>query len=123
MFIYRQSTGELISSVMEKVLISGYSGSGVYKNNPDAEQLHNKGPIPQGEWGILGPPVDTSSHGPYVIHLYPKPGTETYERSGFLIHGDSKVIPGDASKGCIILPLKVRQFIWNSNDRDLKVIP
>ncbi len=38
-----------------------------------------------------------------------------------MIHGDSTTEPGQASQGCIILPLQIRKKIWDSNDRDLRV--
>lgn len=122
MFIWSQSKGTLHSTIADKNIGNGYSGAVGYKNDPEAQKVHNKGPIPQGEWGILGPPVDTATHGPYVIHLFAKPGTDTFGRSGFLIHGDSIEHPGQASEGCIILPRSVREFIWNSNDHDLQVV-
>ena len=130
MFEYQQSTG-VIKAIPTSPWQNhpylypgrGYSGAGVFKNNPEAESLKDKGPIPKGEYGILGPPAQTADHGPYVLHLYAKPGTETYGRSGFLIHGDSVTDPGTASKGCIVLDRRIRQIIWESGDRDLRVIP
>lgn len=125
MFIYQQSTGRLSSDRVDDghYFAQGYSGQGTGKNNPLVQGVHNVGPIPQGMWGILGPPVDTATHGPYVLHLYAKSGTEAFGRSGFLIHGDSLEHPGQASQGCVILPRTVREHIWNSEDRDWKVIP
>ena len=122
MLTYKQSTGELFVGNDRLPLIQGYSGADKYKNDPLSQAVHNKGPIPQGEWGIVGPPVDTATHGPNVLHLYPKPGTETYGRSGFLIHGDSIAHPGEASEGCIVLPSSVRIYIWKAGDLDLRVV-
>ena len=117
---YSQKSGELDRD--DAKVATGYSGAGTGKNNPEMQHIHNVGPIPQGEWTITGPPVDTKTHGPYVLKLAPNTETETFGRSGFLMHGDSKDHPGTASQGCIIVPKSVREQVWNSGDRDLKVI-
>lgn len=98
----------------------GYSGAGDGKNNPAMQDVPNVGPLPRGSYTI-GEPSDTKTHGPYVLHLTPDPANEMFGRSGFLIHGDSVVHPGTASEGCIILPRKVREQVWDSGDRDLEV--
>ena len=117
---YSQKTGELLQNG-EHVAI-GYSGAADGKNNPEMQEVHNVGPIPRGDWAINGPPVDSRDHGPYVLRLEPGPATETHGRSGFLMHGDSKIHPGTASHGCIILPRAVREHVWQSGDRDLEVV-
>lgn len=86
------------------------------------QAVHDVGPIPQGEWTIVGPPVNTAGHGPYVLLLEPATATNTFGRSGFLMHGDSIESPGCASHGCVILPRAVREQVWNSGDRDLQVV-
>jgi len=86
------------------------------------QSVRNVGPIPQGDWTINGPPVNAAEHGLYVLRLGPKDGTETFGRTGFLMHGDSKSAPGTASQGCVIMPRTVREQVWNSGDRDLQVV-
>jgi hypothetical protein len=117
---YAQKTGELQQD--GKPVATGYSGAGAGKNNPEMEKVHNLGPIPQGEWTIVGPPINTQEHGPYVLKLEPGAKTTTFGRSGFLMHGDSKKSPGSASQGCVILPRTVREQVWKSGDRDLEVV-
>ena len=117
---YAQRTGEFQQD--GRHVARGYSGAGAGKNNPTMQQVPNVGPIPQGDWTIAGPPVNTHDHGPYVLALKPAPTTETYGRSGFLMHGDSIESPGCASHGCLIMPRPVRERVWNSGDRDLKVV-
>ena len=117
---YAQRTGELLQD--GKHVSTGYSGAGVGKNNPDMENAAEVGPIPRGEWRISGPPVNSRDHGPYVLRLKPEPNTETFGRSGFLMHGDSKEHPGSASHGCVILPRAVRESVWKSGDRELRVV-
>jgi len=117
---YSQKTGELQQDGQS--VATGYSGSGPGKNNPEMQTVHNVGPIPQGDWTISGPPTNTAEHGPYVLRLNPDTATETFGRSGFLMHGDSKTAPGMASQGCVILPREVREKVWQSGDRDLEVV-
>jgi hypothetical protein len=117
---YSQKSGELDQNGNR--VATGYSGAGTGKNNPEMQHVHNVGPIPQGDWTITGPPVDTKTHGPYVLKLAPTIETETFGRSGFLMHGDSREHPGTASEGCIIVPRAVREEVWKSGDRDLKVV-
>lgn len=116
---YRQETGELLHEGAH--VATGYSGAGPGKNNPQMQTVPNVGPIPQGDWTIVGPPADTEQHGPYVLKLQPDEQTETFGRSGFLMHGDSKESPGSASHGCVVLPRPVREQVWESGDRDLEV--
>lgn len=119
-YTYKISTGEL--SENGTYIAQGYSGYGEHKNNPDSTNLSDLGPIPAGIW-IMGTSFDSPEHGPLCIHLSPETGTETYGRSGFLIHGDSLKHPGEASKGCIILPRATRQEMFLSDDKILNVIP
>ena len=119
MWNYVQRTGELSRNGIR--LSTGYSGSGLGKNNPDQQDIHDVGPIPTGEWEICGPPYNTMTHGPYILRLEPKPGTATFGRVGFLMHGDSLVRPGEASKGCIIMGRIARTKVWESGDHDLLV--
>lgn len=117
---YAQKTGDLEQD--GRHVATGYSGAGDGKNNPNMQDVRNVGPIPEGDWTIDGPPINTENHGPYVLLLNPTAETETFGRSGFLMHGDSKEHPGGASEGCVILPRAVREKVWTSGDRDLKVV-
>lgn len=116
---YEQVTGRLLYN--GDLVAIGYSGAGEGKNNPAMEDVHNVGPTPKGKYEI-GPPVDTTTHGPYVLRLTACAGNDMCGRSGFLIHGDSVSKPGTASQGCIIMPRAVREKIWNSGDHSLEVI-
>ena len=117
---YSQKTGELQQDGNH--VGSGYSGANSGKNNPEMETVPNAGPIPRGDWTIVGPPVNTSKHGPYVLALEPSVDTPTFGRDGFLLHSDSKESPGCASHGCVIMPRTVREQVWDSGDRDLRVV-
>lgn len=120
MWTYRQNTGELLHD--GALVAKGYSGHEEGYDNPALQHVRCVGPIPQGKWIVEGPPFDTEIHGPFVLRLQPAPGTNTFGRSGFLMHGDSKRHPGMASEGCIIMARPVREQVWDSGDRDLEVI-
>lgn len=116
---YEQLTGRLFRPDGSLIGI-GYSGAFECKNVPEAQPIKNRGPIPIGIYHI-GPPVDTFTHGPFVLHLLPDPANDMFGRKGFLIHGDSVVAPGTASEGCIIMSPDVRHAIAESDDSDLVV--
>ena len=120
MWTYAQQTGALLQN--GNPVATGYSGFDDGKNNPAMQAVANAGPIPQGEWTIVGPPANTPDHGPFVLRLQPAPGTNTFGRSGFLMHGDSIESPGCASHGCVIMPRTVREMVWSSGDTELEVV-
>ena len=101
-----------------------YSGFGEGKNNGALQQVHDIGPIPRGHWAIGDPECVTEigPHGPFVLPLRAREGTETYGRLGFLIHGDSVQHAGQASHGCIIVDRHTREAIAASHDHDLEVV-
>ena len=117
---YEIKPGRLRDKTGQQVEI-GYSGFGDGKNNPAMQNHPDMGPIPVGTYTI-GVPHDTESHGPYVMSLTPAPANQMFGRSGFLMHGDSRVHPGSASHGCIIMPRPTREMVWNSNDHQLQVV-
>lgn len=119
MMEYKISTGEF-NDGQETVI--GYSGNGPDKNNFGSIAIHDHGPIPPGMW-YVGTAFDDAKHGPCVMRLTPASETETFGRSGFLIHGDSIEHPGEASNGCIILPRQTRERINQSLDKSLLVTP
>jgi hypothetical protein len=121
MWTYAQATGALLQDGHQ--VATGYSGADEGKNNPAMQAVHDVGPIPQGDWTIEGPPIDTAEHGPFVLTLTPSAATNTFGRSGFLMHGDSIRAPGTASKGCIIMAHVAREQVWNSGDTELEVVP
>lgn len=118
MWQYSQHTGELtVAGVFEG---TGYSGHGLGRNNPEAQELPNTGPIPQGRYQI-GSAYEHPHLGPCVMNLDPINGTNTFGRSAFRIHGDNA--RHDASQGCVILGPSIRRLIAASPDRELLVIP
>jgi len=119
MWTYDQATGELKHG--GAAIAVGYSGNGAGKNNPDAQAIHDVGPIPRGAW-IIGSVVEGSHLGPHVMSLIPTPLTATLGRTGFFIHGDSIADPGHGSCGCVILDPYTRGRLAETKDRYLQVI-
>jgi hypothetical protein len=118
---WKQADGLLVSDAGEYIC-AGYSGCAEGKNNPAMQTVANVGPIPCGLYDV-GSPCDTEAHGPYVLPLTPHEGNEMFGRGGFLIHGDSKLRPGTASKGCIILARWARELIVKDGVDSIEVIP
>lgn len=121
MWQYKQSTGELtlIGENYETVEGHGYSGFEAGKNNPAMQDIPCVGPIPQGSYMIRGA-INSPTHGPLAMPLVPAASNQMFGRSEFLIHGDSIEDPGNASRGCIILPHDVRVAINASEDAEAR---
>jgi hypothetical protein len=119
--IYEQKTGRLLLD--DALFGQGYSGFGPGKNNPEMQEEAGIGPLPCGVYAISEAVEESTTHGPFVLRLTPFKATNTFGRSGFLIHGDSKEHPGLASHGCIILPRSVREAIHARALRWVSVIP
>ena len=123
---YSQSTGDLTyvdAETGERYHIDrGYSGQGEGLNNPAMQDEPDVGPIPQGTYDI-GPQRYSPRTGPGVMDLTPRPGTDTFERDFFQIHGDNPCRCQSASTGCIVLSPNTRRMINNSGDRELRVVP
>ena len=120
MFTYEQATGKL-TDPQGKLIGTGYSGKDWGKNQPDTQSVGSMGPIPEGLY-LIGAARDTITHGPFVLPLTPDPANRMYGRNNFLVHGDSVLNPGEASEGCIILPIVTRRAIASSDDNLLQVI-
>lgn len=124
MWQWDQSKGELTRN--GSFVSIGYSGKGRGKNNPSLQGVAGIGPIPCGMWQITDM-YNSPNVGPYAIRLEAMDGTlndkhDATGRGAFRIHGDSIKAPGTASRGCIILPRAIRERIWKSGDRQLKVV-
>ena len=141
MWVYHQ-VNALVVDRYEREYRGNYAGKGEGKNNPVFQYIHNGcrwdsttnlwvpveglrpgdwGPLPRGMYTIQEP-VDTETHGPYVLWLTPDKDNEMFGRSGFGWHGDSKEHPGLASEGCIVSPRAWRELAWGSKDHILQVV-
>lgn len=114
---YEQATGELTRD--GAFVGTGYSGTGMGRDNTAFEATEGVGPIPRGQYTI-GPVRNSARLGPCVMNLEPSLMTDTFGRSLFRIHGDNR--RNDASHGCIILGPLIRQAIADSGDTDLEVV-
>jgi hypothetical protein len=106
-------------TALGELLGTGYAGHGAGVNNPALEAVHDTGPLPQGIYTI-NPPVNTTTHGPYVMWLTPDPLNQMFGRSGFGIHADEIANPGKqlASSGCIVMSGQAREAIWAAAQAD-----
>lgn len=115
---YHQNTGQLAWH-NQKIGV-GYSGLGSGRNNPNEEKTRNVGPIPRGRYRI-GPAHTHRTKGPWTMTLTPN-GHTAHGRTAFLVHGDSRTNPGNASEGCIVLPPDIRIRMARSGDTVLEVV-
>src|SRR5580692_4900700 len=118
MLTYSQSSGQM-HDASGTLLGTGYAGHSAGVNNPALQAIPNTGPLPQGIYTI-NPPVDTTTHGPYVMWLTPDPANQMFGRSAFGIHADEIANPGKhlASTGCIVMSNQARIAIWTAAQAD-----
>jgi lipoprotein-anchoring transpeptidase ErfK/SrfK len=119
MLKWSQSKGELTKN--GEFWARGYSGHGDGINNPAYQQVHDVGPLPQGQYKIL-PPTNSPRTGPFTLPLIALDIDKCFGRSDFRIHGDNAQGNQSASHGCIILPRAVRERINGEIDRTIEVI-
>jgi hypothetical protein len=122
-WVYSQSTGQIThvdSNGNSSNVGSGYAGHGDGRNNPAMQDVPNTGPLPQGTYDI-GAGHYSSNTGPNTMNLTPQPGTNTFGRDLFRIHGNNST--NDASHGCVVAGPNIRNQINNSSDRVLRVVP
>jgi hypothetical protein len=96
--IYHIKTGLL--ELGHRLYMAG-SGNREGHNNPAYERIANRGPVPEGQWGILHVP-----HRFFGQEVWLLSGTETMGRNSILIHPDSIHLhgrPTGESKGCIVV--------------------
>lgn len=98
-----------------------YPGAPGYKDNPTHECVKDLGPIPKGKYKIVGIPFTHERAGKFTLRLESDKSNNMCGRNGFLIHGESRDHPGEASNGCIVLEPDFRKAIWNSMDKELIV--
>ena len=118
---YNQTTGEL--RLNGRLVGTGYSEAGMTaakgRNNPAMEDQSNAGPIPAGQWQ-LGTAFDSDQTTDNAIPLTPV-GHNAHGRTAFQIHGNND--DNNASAGCIIMGPWIRQYIIDSGDTILHVVP
>lgn len=107
------------ASVIDACLALGYSGNGPDLNNPASENIAGHGPIPKGDWKIVGV-KDSAVTGPYSIIL--EAITYKGSRSLFRIHGDNNKYDNSASHGCVILARNFRHYIYSFNNEIFRVL-
>ena len=122
MWTYHQKTGHLY--LHGKLVATGYSGAHGAINDPDQEEVADKGPIPRGHYkiGTMIPHYVANNGKTFVNAMRVEPmGHKAHGRAGFLIHGDNAKGDHSASHGCIILTPDHRKHIAKSGITDLHV--
>lgn len=111
MYVYEQATGRFLwrCGASVRLIATGYAGAPGFVNDPYADHIRSRGPIPKGLYRIV--PREHPRFAPPALFLAPEPGNAMHGRSGFYIHGDNARGDQSASSGCIILPKGVRERI------------
>lgn len=117
--IYEQSTGKLFDD-QGRLLGQGHAGNGAGLNNPDAEDQHNVGPLPRGQYTI-GTFRDHPTLGPLSAPLTPVADRLTgfnwlHGRGQFWLHGP------ELSEGCLVQERPVRATVAAMADKTVTVI-
>ena len=120
MYTFQQSTGRFTDAA-GSLIADAYSGHGPGVNNPSMENVPKIGPLPRGLYTI-GPAENHPHLGPIAMPLTADPGSQSFGRCGFFLHGDNGQGNRSASEGCIILPRDVREKIAAGADRRLRVV-
>ena len=110
-FYYHQKSGYLVfgSGDSARLVALCYAGAPGFVNDPSADHLRSKGPLPKGRYKIV-----EHEHPRFArpaLRLDPEPENEMHGRSGFWIHGDNKKRNRTASSGCIVTTYHERVLI------------
>lgn len=126
MFTYEQASGRFLLGDGESVrlIAVGYAGAPGFVNDPKADHLARRGPLPKGRYLVI-----EDKHPRFAVpafRLVPTAKTDMHGRSGFWIHGDNRHINRSASTGCIVLGLRarldVRAALARGSSRYLEVV-
>ena len=118
MWVYEQDTGWLCYAGAR--IAKGYAGAPAFINAYAAQEMHNLGPLPRGNY-LMEAAIKHPHLGPDAIPLTPHPENRMFGRSDFFIHGDNHAAPGNGSTGCICMPWATRQLLMTSTDKALSV--
>lgn len=122
MWTFSQSTGQLHDSTGE-LFATGFAGREGGYCNPDAQALHDIGPLPRGLYHMTRWFDRHATVGLCAIELTPDKSVDMLGRFGFLIHGASATHPAESSHGCpVIGNCETRHRIWASLDHDFMVV-
>lgn len=119
MWSYNISSGEIREN--GELRGKGYSGFGDAANDPAKVRERMRGPLPPGKYRF-GKAYSHAKLGPVCMDLDPLPGTDTFGRSLFRVHGDNKTPePFDGSHGCLVTARETREKMNGARDRVLEV--
>lgn len=92
--VYHVSTGQM--TLGNQVIANAGSGLGNYRNDPNAQFMRNRGPIPVGEY-VIGAEVNKPNLNGHAMSLTPVNGTNTGGRDGFYLHA----VAHGQTEGCV----------------------
>ncbi len=122
MIVFNRRAGRLYDPAGTLIASGIWAGHGAAANDPTREKEVGIGPLPAGVYAI-GHLRDGGHLGLDVMDLTPAPGTNTFGRSLFRIHGDeAHDTDHRASDGCIIAPHQTRLWIDAQADRRINVV-
>ena len=99
-----------------RLIVNSYSGAPNFVNDPDQQNVKDKGTIPRGTYK-MEPPVKSARTG-WNIGLTPAATNKMFGRHTFQIHGDKiGAAPQTSSNGCIIINKTIRDSIWATAKR------
>lgn len=115
-FCYEQATGRLLLGCGDgfEPFATCYAGAPGFINDPDADHLRQRGPLPKGVYNII-----LSEHPRFAapaFYLSPQSPNAMFGRSGFFIHGGD-FARRTSSHGCIVCRLSDRQRIQRLFER------
>ena len=127
-WVYKQATGELLKPDGTR-LAFGFAGHSEGLNCSAKQDVHSLGPLPVGDYNMTGW-IESDPHtGMCTIVLEAVPGSVTFGRDGFRIHGARSLDKSGlsafltSSDGCICVSDCVgRRSIWDSGDHLLRVV-
>lgn len=126
MWVFESSTGKLFNPD-GTFAASGYAGGNCGKNpegvnNPDMQNVHDIGPLPEGVY-TFGKPIEVHPKlGKFCIPLISDKNNQMFGRSAFYMHGDKASVIRAASEGCIIMLNAIRRACAASPDQQIRVV-
>jgi len=126
MLTYSQTIG--IFTMPDGTTYHGHAGKGAGLNNPEMQNVHGVGPLPQGLYNLetwkdgSAYSAEDARLGPFVCRLDPDPANEMYGRNGFFLHGGDGSNPPTDSEGCIVLFRAAREAIAATGETQLTVV-
>jgi RHS repeat-associated protein len=117
-YVCVDSSGQVYADSFSCNDLYAYAGRGVSLNNPNGQSIPYYGPIPRGDWMVVGLPQEVPGRlGPIydALPLFPMPGNDVWRTRrdpySFYLHGPREGDRRDSSDGCPIMTKSCRTKI------------